>query len=96
MTDPSRSAPRSPRSPVTAPIERREFLRLGLGGAALLVGCGDDLAAAAGDTSSTDATTSGSTTTADVPTTTGDTAGDPTTGDLTTTGDATTTTTTAT
>ena len=41
MTDPDRAAPPSTRPPVAAPIERREFLRLGLGGAALIVGCGD-------------------------------------------------------
>ncbi len=79
MTDPSRSAPPS-RPTVTPPIERREFLRLGLGGAALLAGCGDDPVDAASDTSTTDAATTGSTT-GDAPT-----SADVTTGDTSTTG----------
>lgn len=84
MTDPDRSAPPSTRPPVAAPIERREFLRLGLGGAALIVGCGDDPGEAASDTSSSDTSTGGSDPTGAAPTSTGD----PTTTAATTTGDS--------
>jgi phosphodiesterase/alkaline phosphatase D-like protein len=93
MSDPNRSAPPSSR-PAPDAIDRREFLRLGLG-TAVLLGCGDDPAGASdgstGSTTTTDASSSstGDPTTTATPTTTSETTGDPT-----TTGDSTTTTTT--
>ncbi len=100
MTDPK--APRSPSSsvPLTAPtLERREFLRLGLGSAALLVGCGDDASGGnegstttgTGDGGLTDSSGAAPTTSAATTGTSG-LEGTSTTGDGSTTGDDTSTT----
>lgn len=71
MSDPKAPSSRGPDGPVV--IDRRDFLRLGLGGAALLAGCSDDGVGGGEDTTGSESGTA-------EPTTTAPTTGDATTG----------------
>ncbi len=51
-------APKDSSTPTTTDLPRREFLRLGLGGAALVVGCGDDTVASSATDSESDSSSS--------------------------------------